>query len=37
MAEDLSWWWLLGVILILAAGMGLYVLIKKNPRKDAND
>jgi hypothetical protein len=30
-------WWLIGFVLILAIGMLIYVLIKKNPRKDAND
>jgi ABC-type multidrug transport system permease subunit len=30
-------WWLIGFVLILALGMLAYVLIKKNPRKDAND
>ncbi len=29
------WWWVIGVIVALAGGMLLYVLIKKNPRKDA--
>ena len=29
------WWWIIGVILILGGGMLLYVLMKKNPRKDA--
>jgi peptidoglycan/LPS O-acetylase OafA/YrhL len=29
------WWWVLGVALVIGAGMLLYVLIKKNPRKDA--
>ncbi len=28
-------WWILGVIIIFAAGIGLYMLIKKDPRKDA--
>lgn len=28
------WWWVLGVVLVIAGGMLLYVLIKKNPRKD---
>ena len=30
------WWWVIGVILAIAAGMLLYLLIKKDPRKDAN-
>ena len=29
------WWWVLGVVLALGAGMLLYLLIKKDPRKDA--
>ena len=29
------WWWVIGVIVTLAGGMLLYVLIKRNPRKDA--
>lgn len=29
------WWWIIGVILAIAAGMLLYVLIKKDPKKDA--
>ncbi len=37
MKEDQSWWWLLGVALILAIGMAAYVILKKNPRKDTND
>jgi len=28
------WWWIIGVVIALAAGIGLYMLIKKNPRKD---
>lgn len=33
--EHINWlWWVIGVILVLAGGMVLYVLIKKNPRKD---
>jgi heme/copper-type cytochrome/quinol oxidase subunit 2 len=32
-----NWWWLIGVVLAIAAGMLLYVLIKKDPRKDAVD
>lgn len=27
--------WILGVILVIAAGVALYMLIKKDPRKDA--
>lgn len=29
------WWWAVGVIIAIAGGMLLYVLIKRNPRKDA--
>ena len=29
------WWWAIGVIVAIAGGMLLYVLIKKDPRKDA--
>lgn len=36
-ATSFGIWWLIGFILILAIGMLVYVLIKKNPRKDAND
>jgi heme/copper-type cytochrome/quinol oxidase subunit 2 len=32
-----NWWWLIGVVLALAAGMLLYVLIKKDPKRDAAD
>jgi phosphotransferase system glucose/maltose/N-acetylglucosamine-specific IIC component len=32
-----NWWWLIGVVLAIALGMVLYLLIKKNPRKDAAD
>lgn len=28
-------WWIIGVIIILALGIGLYMLIKKDPKKDA--
>jgi len=28
------WWWILGVLLAIGAGIGLYMLIKKNPKKD---
>ena len=30
-----SWWWLLGVIIALVLGACVYLLMKKNPRKDA--
>lgn len=34
--EHISWWWwVIGVVLVLAGGMLLYVLMKKDPRKDA--
>lgn len=29
------WWWVVGVVVALAGGMLLYVIIKRNPRKDA--
>ena len=29
------WWWVLGVLLAIAAGIGLYMLIKKDPKRDA--
>jgi len=29
------WWWILGVLIALGLGIALYMLIKKNPRKDA--
>lgn len=29
------WWWILGVLLAIGAGMGLYMLIKKDPKRDA--
>ena len=28
------WWWVLGVLLAIGAGIALYMLIKKNPKKD---
>jgi heme/copper-type cytochrome/quinol oxidase subunit 2 len=28
------WWWILGVILAIAAGIGIYMLIKKDPKRD---
>jgi hypothetical protein len=31
------WWWLLGVVLAIGAGIGLYMLIKKDPKRDAVD
>lgn len=31
------WWWVIGVLLALGAGIGLYMLIKKDPRRDAVD
>ena len=31
------WWWVLGVLLAIGAGIGLYMLIKKDPRRDAVD
>lgn len=29
------WWWVLGVLLAIAGGMGIYMLIKKDPKLDA--
>jgi hypothetical protein len=29
------WWWVLGVLLTIGAGIGLYMLIKKDPKRDA--
>ena len=29
------WWWVIGVLIAMAAGIGAYMLIKKDPRKDA--
>jgi len=29
------WWWILGVLIALGLGIALYMIIKKNPRKDA--
>ncbi len=31
------WWWLFGVLLAIGAGIGIYMLIKKDPRRDAID
>jgi len=31
------WWWIIGVVLAIALGMLLYVLIKKDPKRDAVD
>ena len=34
--KQFNWlWWAIGVIIAIAGGMLLYVLIKRNPRKDA--
>jgi phosphotransferase system glucose/maltose/N-acetylglucosamine-specific IIC component len=34
--HDISrWWWIIGVVLAIGAGIGLYMLIKKDPKKDA--
>lgn len=30
-----QWGWLLGVAIIIAIGIWVYMMIKKNPRKDA--
>lgn len=29
------WWWVLGVLLAIGAGIILYMLIKKDPKRDA--
>ena len=29
------WWWLLGVLLAIGAGIIIYLLIKKDPKRDA--
>lgn len=29
------WWWVLGVLLAIGAGIVLYMLIKKDPKRDA--
>lgn len=29
------WWWLFGVLLALIAGIIIYMLIKKDPKRDA--
>ncbi len=31
---DTDLWWILGVILAVGLGMVLYILIKRNPKKD---
>jgi hypothetical protein len=30
------WWWTIGVLLAIGAGIGLYMLLKKDPRRDAD-
>jgi uncharacterized membrane protein YidH (DUF202 family) len=32
-----NWWWVIGVALAIGLGMLLYVLIKKDPKRDAAD
>ncbi len=32
-----NWWWVIGVALAIGLGMLLYVLIKKDPKRDAVD
>ncbi len=32
-----NWWWVIGVALAIGLGMLLYVLIKKDPKRDAID
>jgi len=29
------WWWVLGVVLAITAGVIIYMLIKKDPKRDA--
>lgn len=29
------WWWILGVLLAIGAGIVIYMLIKKDPKRDA--
>ena len=29
------WWWILGVLIALGVGIVIYMLIKKDPRRDA--
>lgn len=29
------WWWVLGVLLAIGAGVVIYMLIKKDPKRDA--
>ncbi len=29
------WWWILGVVLAIGGGILLYMLIKKDPKRDA--
>ncbi len=29
------WWWLLGVIVAIGLGIGVYMIIKKDPKRDA--
>jgi phosphotransferase system glucose/maltose/N-acetylglucosamine-specific IIC component len=29
------WWWIIGVLLAIGAGIVIYILIKKDPKRDA--
>ncbi len=29
------WWWIIGVLLAIGAGIVIYMLIKKDPKRDA--
>lgn len=29
------WWWVLGVLIAIGIGIGIYMLIKKDPKRDA--
>ena len=33
--ETNYWWWILSVLLAIGAGIGIYMLIKKDPKRDA--
>lgn len=30
-----NWWWIVGVLLAIAGGVIIYMLIKKDPKRDA--
>jgi phosphotransferase system glucose/maltose/N-acetylglucosamine-specific IIC component len=33
--ETNYWWWIIGVLLAIGAGIAVYMLIKKDPKRDA--